>query len=285
MTIQEQNLIEPTYISVPEDDYPQWAAGSYAIKYTCIVITDHAVYESLADNNTTDPTGNFNPDKWALVGKTNAHKWTDDKISTQTVAPDSIVVEFDTKLSTSLAFLNTECATIKVEILVDGVVVWNQTKSHWYRRVSGWYSYFMAKFYYQKIALFEHRPFFNSKYRITLTGDICKLGMVCMGDLTFIGHTIVSPKTPFVDYSKYVADGWGETYLKVGSVADRFSGEVAVPTPNNEIVLDLLKSVRGKTSLYITKTGSAIFGFAKEPTPSHDSGDFSIWQFNIEGVV
>ena len=101
-----------TTTNVPETDYPEWAVGTtYALGDRVIVLSEHNVYESLASSNIGN-TPSTTPDKWALVGKTNAYKCIDDKVSTQTINSTSIIMTFPTLKSTSISFLNVECESI-----------------------------------------------------------------------------------------------------------------------------------------------------------------------------
>ena len=101
--------------NIPENDYPAYTAGTYALEYRCIIASEHNIYESLKNTNTSAPSGKTDAN-WALVGKTNAYKAIDNKVSTQTVNNGNITFEFPTLKSTSLAFLNTQCTSITVEV-------------------------------------------------------------------------------------------------------------------------------------------------------------------------
>ena len=117
-----------TTTNVPETDYPEWAVGTtYALEDRVIVASDHNVYESLASLNLGN-TPSTSPDKWALVGKTNAYKCIDDKVSTQTTNATSIIMTFPTLKGTSIAFLNVECSTIKVEVLEGTTVIFEEER-------------------------------------------------------------------------------------------------------------------------------------------------------------
>lgn len=167
-----------TSTNVAETDYSAWAVGTtYAIGARVIVTAEHNIYESLVASNVGN-TPATSPTKWILVGKTNAYKCIDDKVSTQTTNATSIVMQFPVGKATSIAFLNVECASLKVEIYDGATQIFEETINGITRDLSGWYSYFFTDFTYQNFFLVEHLYNPTATYKITLTGDICKLGVM-----------------------------------------------------------------------------------------------------------
>ena len=143
-----------TTTTVPETDYPEYAAGTtYAIEARVVVLSEHNVYESLANSNTGN-TPSLYPDKWVLVGKTNAYKCVDDKVSTQTIQSDSIVMTFPVGKATSIAFLNVECITLRVEVYEGATQIYDETKNGLTRDTVGWFSYFFGEFEFKNFFLF-----------------------------------------------------------------------------------------------------------------------------------
>lgn len=275
-----------TTTNVSETDYSQWAVGTtYALGDRVIVLSEHNVYESLAGSNTGN-TPSTTPDKWALVGKTNAYKCIDDKTSTQTINNTSIVMTFQTLKSTSIAFLNVECVSIKVEVLDGATVIFEEERSGLSRDTIGWYSYFFNDFTFQNFFLFQHLYNPTAIYRITLTGDVCKLGVMVIGSIFEIGDTISNSSLGFVDYSKKDIDIWGETYLKQGVYRDYFRGEIGINKGKLEIVKKVLRDRRGKLSLFIPSTvyDLTIYGYAQEPELIWSEFDKCICSFDIQGV-
>lgn len=275
-----------TTTNVPETDYPEWAVGTtYALEDRVIVASEHNVYESLASSNLGN-TPSTSPDKWALVGKTNAYKCIDDKVSTQTTNATSIIMTFPTLKSTSIAFLNVECSTIKVEVLEGTTVIFEEERVGLSRDTLGWYSYFFGDFTFKNFFLFEHLYNPTATYRITLTGDLCKLGVMTMGTIFEIGCTNINSSLGFVDYSKKDIDQWGETYLKEGVYRDYFRGEVTIEKGKLEIVKKILRDRRGKLSLFMPSTvyDMTIYGYAQEPELIWQEFDKSICSFDIQGV-
>ena len=275
-----------TTTNVAETDYAQWAVGTtYALGDRVIVLSEHNVYESLASSNTGN-TPSTTPDKWALVGKTNAYKCIDDKTSTQTINNTSIVMTFPTLKSTSIALLNVECVSIKVEVLEGATVIFEEERSGFSRDTIGWYSYFFGDFTFQNFFLFEHLYNPTATYRITLTGDVCKLGVMVIGSIFEIGDTISNSSLGFVDYSKKDIDIWGETYLKEGVYRDYFRGEIGINKGKLEIVKKVLRDRRGKLSLFIPSTvyDLTIYGYAQEPELIWSEFDRCICSFDIQGV-
>ena len=280
--------IDLTSSNVAENDYPAWVAGTYALEARVIVVAEHNIYESLANSNTSDPTGGANADKWVLVGKTNRYKCIDEKVNSQTTNDDSIVMEFAVGKSTALAFLNVECLNLKVEIYDGATQIYDKTIHGRIRNTRGWYSYFFGKFQYKNFFLFEHRLLRgNETYKVTLTGETCKLGVMLKGNLEFLGLTQWGAELGFYDYSKTEADQWGEISLKQGNFRDYFRGELQTRTNNLQIIRKILRARRGKLSLFVPTEhyDMAVYGFAREPVLVWEYIGVSTWSLDIEGVV
>ena len=272
--------------NIPENDYPAYTAGTYALEYRCIIASEHNIYESLKNTNTSAPTGKTDAN-WALVGKTNAYKAIDNKVSTQTVNNGNITFEFPTLKSTSLAFLNTQCTSITVEVLNGTDVIYSETQRGRTRKTTGWYSYFFGDFEYKNFFLFEHLYIPSGTYRVTVTGTECKVGVMVRGRILDLGATTWNASKGFTDYSKYDIDQWGETYLKEGNFRYYARGEVAIDTINLSTTLDIFASRRGKLSLYMMtdKYNLNIYGYIKEPELIWQNPVKSIYTLDIQGVA
>ena len=193
--------------NVAETDYPTWAVGTtYALEAK--VVYEHKVYESLIASNVGNQP-DTNDEKWMLIGATNAYKCIDNKVSTYTQNSASIIMTFAVEKSISIAFMGVECSTIKVELLEGESVVWQQEQKCITREINGWFSYFFGDFKFKNFFMFTHIYNPNATYRVTLTGDVCKLGVMIKGTLTDIGCTLWEASVGFVDYSKKEFDDFG----------------------------------------------------------------------------
>lgn len=275
--------------NVPEDDYPEYtpAETGYALEDKVMVSSEHNIYESLKNGNTSAPTGKTD-ENWALVGKTNAHKSTDDKVGTQTVYLGDITYKFPTLRSTSIAFLNMQCNAITVEILNGEEVIYSETQKGKTRSTKGWYSYFFEHFKYKKFFLFRHIYNPYATYRITIHGTVCKVGGMIPGRLYSLGDTQWAPSATPKDYSKYDIDRWGETYLKEGKHRLVAKGTVAIKTSELAYVLDLFVSRMGKLSLYIPTqvlNFPFVYGYVREPELVWQNPVKSFYTLDIQGVI
>lgn len=273
--------------NLSENDYPAYISGSYALEYRCTVLSEHNIYESLKNSNTAEPTGKTD-ENWALVGKTNVYKAIDDKVSTQTINNGNITFEFPTLKSTSLAFLNTQCTSITVEVLNGTDVIYTETKSGRTRKTTGWFSYFFGDFEYKKFFLFEHLYNPNGTYRVTVTGTECKVGVMLRGRILDLGNTKWEPSISPTDYSKYDIDQWGETYLKEGNFRLVARGEMGIDTIKLATILDIFISRRGTLSLYIladTYSIPFIYGYVREPQLIWQNPVKSFYTLDIQGVA
>lgn len=278
---------EEYIINVPEDDYPEYVPTEtgYALEDRVVVLSEHNIYESFKNNNTAVPAGKSD-ENWGLVGKTNAFKGIDNKIRTQTVHEGSITIEFPTLKSYALALLNVECSTVKLEILKDTNVVFMEERKGYKRFTTGWLSFFIGKFTYQKNFVFSHPLVLNGRYRITLSGDVVKFGFVLRGQTELLGNIAVNPADSYDDFSKYTDDEWGDTVLKVGVVRDWFRSELTFKTALYARIRYLFRERRGKLTLYIPTPAEdlAILGYAQKPELLYSGDDYSICTLDIQGV-
>jgi len=280
----------PSYTTnVLENDYAQWAVGTtYSITTRVIILSEHAVYESLVNSNVGN-TPSTSPSQWVYVGKTNAYKAIDSKVSKQTTNAETITFEFQTLGATAIAFLNVECDNIKVELLESAVVVWEELREGTQRDLVtySWYDYFFSDFVYVNEFVFEHTYRPSATYRITLNNPsgTCKVGVMVRGKYFFVGDTLYGASLGFNDYSKKDVDEWGETYLKVGNFSDYFKGEVLVDTPRFPNVRKILREIRGQASLFTTEANVSIYGWVREPELVYENPVKSTITFDIQGLI
>lgn len=270
-----------------ENEYSAYVAGTtYAVDNRVIVASEHNVYESLVASNIGNAPST-SPTKWALVGKTNAYKCIDDKVSSQTINATSIVMEFSTLKATSIGFLNVECESIKVEV-IDGVeTIFTETRSGFTRVTDSYFNWFFNTPTYQDFFYFVIPFCPTAKFKITLTGALCKVGVMVAGISLDIGATLWDSGVGFIDYSKKVEDEWGEVYLQEGNFRKTFRGSCAIETSKLSTILNALIARRGKTTLYIPTDvyNMSIFGYASEPDIVWQNPVKSIYNIDITGVI
>ena len=287
MRILIPDVITLTSTNVAETDYAEWAVGTtYALADRVIVAAEHNIYESLSASNTGN-TPSTSPDKWVLVGKTNAYKLLDNKVNTQTTSATQIVMEFPVGKATSLAFFNVECNSLTVEVWDGATLVSTETKVGMTRSTTGWYSYFFGNPSFVPFFLFEHVYNPNATYKVIVDGNLIKIGVMVKGTLESLGETQWGAELGFYDYSKTEADEWGEIYLAQGAYRDYFRGEIATQTGQLQVVRKILRDRRGKLSLFLPTDAydMVIYGFAREPTLIWQNTQISIWSIDIEGVI
>lgn len=273
--------------NVPETDYAEFDINAiYELEGRCIVKSEHNVYESLKSANKGNvPTGKTD-ENWTLVGKTNAYKGIDNKLRTQTVHTQSIVIELATLKCYAFALLNVECSSVKLEILKGDDVVYTEELRGYKRFTTGWLSFFIGKFTYQKNFIFEHPIVLNGRYRITLIGDVIKYGFVLRGQTELLGKIAINPGDSFDDFSKYTDDGFGDTTLKQGVSRDWIRSELTFKTVLYARIRQLFRERRGKLTLYIPTTAEdlVILGYAQKPEMLYSGDNYSACTLDIQGV-
>ena len=105
--------------TVPEADYPNWAAGTtYAVGDMVQVLSTHSVYENQVASNVGYPPAS-NPDKWVRVRATNRWRCFDKSNSSRTTQASSISYVFApgsaVTMVAALNFIN--CTSIRVRLI------------------------------------------------------------------------------------------------------------------------------------------------------------------------
>ncbi len=276
-----------TTTNILENDYAEYAGGTtYALDARVIVASEHNVYQSLQNANTGN-TPSTSPMWWVLVGKTNAYKAIDNKVSTQTVNAGNITFTFPTLKATAIAFLNVKCSSLTVRVLDGATEIYSSTIKGVTHNPTGWYTYFFNDFEYKNFFLFEHVFNPNATYEITLTGTDCALGVMVRGRTFLVGDTLVDLGVGYNDYSAMVEDAFGETYLQEGNYRNYFNAPIAIENNKINLVKKMMIDRRGKLTLFVP-TGAeqeSVYGFPRTPEFMYTEFDKSVCNFNIQGVI
>lgn len=249
--------------SVPEADYPEWAAEtSYAAGALVMKATTHRVYESVAANNVgNDPELSF--DKWLDVGPTNRWAMFDQALGTATTSSDSMTVVVPA--APALALLDVTGSTVRVQ-----ATGFDQTQAVGTGSVS-----------------FLDLPPAAGNITVTISGTATvSVGTLLAGTVVSLGVTESAPSAGITDYSRKETDDFGEMTVVERAWAKRMTARALIRTDELDRVANRIAAVRGRPSLWIGDAGLStltVYGFFKEF--SIEVGDtISKLSLSIEGL-
>lgn len=217
--------VTPTLVShtVPEPDTGEAAynpATIYGLGATVISTSTHRIYESLQAGNTGNPLPVLpltKTDWWLEVGVTNRWASLDSARSTQSVgaSPMVITVAPGARIN-SIACMGMEAESLRIEMINDGVVVYDKSFDLRLRRVRDGYEYCFKPFGLQQNVLqFDLPPFFAAQVRVTLTratGPV-KLGSLVVGTYIYMGGMQTGAENDALNFSTIDRDLYGTASL------------------------------------------------------------------------
>lgn len=229
--------------SVPEADYAEWSqTTTYAVGAHVIKAATHRIYECIAANIGSDPSGDGG--KWIDFAPTNRWAMFDQALGTSTEADGQIVVTIATGDSDAVALLDIVGAAVRVQALgfdrsiaVDaGPVVM--------------------------------RDLPGGAVTVTISGaGLVSVGTLLAGSIASLGVTEASPSAGITDYSRKEVDDFGEVTISQRAWAKRMTARALIRTDAVDVVASRIAAVRARPSLWIGQTGLdslTIYGFFKD---------------------
>jgi len=284
------------HCSVPEENLPAWNAGTtYAAKDQ--VIRNHYIFEALGETRGEDPWDNhgFMNAPWRSLGPTAPYQCLDDKLHTQTEAPEgqtqlTVTVPY-ARPSTGFGVLNMTAASSAVATLrdVDGKIMWQRERSL-IEGTYGCYRYFFDPFRCVRDAVEVGLPGYSGTLTVTLYGPRPALGMIVVGEAVQLGVTRFGPSFGFKDYSVSSADEYGNlTYLerkkaKIGTFT------VYIRPEELDYVYFRVMEIGKRPTLWMGDDGVGfqsmlVFGRLKEFDPTLSAYSYGEATFDLEGTV
>lgn len=242
--------------SVPEDDYPAYAAGTtYAEDQRVLYL--HNIYQSLQAGN-TGKTPDTEPLWWVLVGPDNRWRVFDRSHTTQTKANQSMWYEIAPgQVVSSVALLNMDgISSAKIKMTdPDYGVVYERTFE--FPRIQGqasWHSWFFGKRKVRRdFNTIDIPSFPNATIRIELNGlaEIA-IGVILIGEVFSFGEGVKrGMRLGIRDYSRKETDQWGETTLQKRAFSKIRSANILLSNNQLDEVEQFLTDIRAAPVLWI----------------------------------
>ena len=295
--VSPETLTDAKLVSsnVPEDDYPEWAAGTFAKGARVIVTAKHRVYESTADGNTDNPTTPTAEPKWLEVGPTNRWRAFDESINSQTVQSDLITYTIKPgKATPFIGFMNlVNVSSVRVEV-VDPVAgtVYDQTKALRNRLgQASWWTWFFGQRSAQTQAFFNDlSPYKNAEINITITGGAdMAVGVILFGRQSAFSMGVhLGARLGIQDYSRKERNDFGDTIIVQRAFARRASFSMWLNAGEVDAFYDFLSSVRAKPCLWIGSDkyeSTTVYGFYKSFDIIVSYPEISDCELELEGLT
>ncbi|QKJ67487.1 hypothetical protein HQN60_12650 [Deefgea piscis] len=281
--------------SVPENDYPVWAAATaYIVGQRVIRTQTHRIYERVAAG-TTAALPEVDKLNWIDVGPTNRWAMFDQVNSTKTVKAGSIVVEITpAKVVNTVALLNVEAETVLIELidLVDGLVYSRQIQMLDNGIVTSWWQWCFAPIKRKSMVILTDLPAYGTaKIRLTITNSAgnVTLGTAIVGAQVEFGEGIeMGAKAGIQDFSRKERDQWGNFVLTERNFAKRGVWQMKVLNTQIDGLMDYLSTLRAKPCLWIGAeqyNATVIYGFFKEFDIVIAYANLSECNLEIEGLT
>lgn len=279
---------------------PAWVSGTSYAKGAIVAHADPVTgnvrrWESLVNSNTVEPSSTATT-SWLDIGPCNKCAMFDSVIGTQTHASSPLVVVLELgDVVSSLALINLIGASVRVEMLQAGVVVYDQTQDLQGAIIADWWDYYFTQDEQVNQALFNDLPlYYAPTIRITLTGvggAAVAVGHCVFGTRQEIGSLSIGASSGIIDYSRKETDDFGETVFVRRAFADEFSGQVLVENGQLNRLKRLLRDLRATPCLWIgvdddkyTET-LVVYGWYRQHRIAINYPEHSLVDLEIEGLT
>jgi hypothetical protein len=279
---------------------PAWVSGTSYAKGATVTHADPVTgnvrrWESLINSNTVEPSS-ANATSWLDIGPCNKCAMFDSMISTQTVAVSPLVVVIEPgDVISSIAFLNLIGESIRVEMITDDGVIYDETQNLQGAIIADWWDYYFAKDEQIFQAIFNNLPlYYQSQIRITLTGPTgsnVAIGHAPFGTSQEIGSLEMGATSGIIDYSRKETDEFGVTDFVRRDFADEFTGQVFVDNTQLNRIKRLLRELRATPCLWIGTEDSkyaetlVVYGWYREHRIAIAYPEHSLIDLEIEGLT
>ena len=274
---------------------PLWVSGTSYAKDAEVTWPDPAgnvrKWKSLTNSNTDTPGLTAN---WFDLGPCNKCAMFDSLISTQTTAASPLVVEIQPgDVVSNLALINLVGTSVKVEMIVGGVEIYESTQSLQGAEIADWWDYYFLQDEQITQAIFNDLPaYYNPTIRITLTGP----GSVAIGHTVFgprveLGSLSLGASSGIIDYSRKVTDEFGDTEFVQRAFADEFSGQLLVGNGQLNSLKRTLRDLRATPALWVGIDDDnyrellVVFGWYRSHRIAINYPDHSLVDLEIEGLT
>lgn len=289
----EQYQVPSVSTNVPENDYPEWAAGTY--EQGDRVIWGHRVYEVVAESTTDTPAEGVQkqPRTWLDVGPTNRWAMFDDKIGTVTSNPEVIEVALYLQSGVdSIAFFGVDAAQVSIRVTdpYRGITYEDINFPSSRENVQDWYGYFFDPIEIREDFVVSRLGATRSSViRITLSkpGGDAKVGALVLGKTSDLGVAVYGTSVGIIDFSRKERDQFGNYNVVERGFSKRAEYDVAIETGAVARVQRLLAKNRAKPVVWIGEDSyesTIVYGYYRSFDISISGPSMSDATITVEGL-
>lgn len=265
-------------------------ATTYALG-DIVVGTDHHEYESLSAGNVGNALSNAA--FWLDLGYNRRWRMFDLSNTSQSTNADTIDVTIDVVgRANAVSLLNIVMDTAQIIVTtVDGEIyneTFNLTSDS---GVNNWYDYFFEPIIRKGDLIITDLPLnSNPSIRVigTATGSTVREGTLVIGQSLFLGAVIYGARVGITDYSRKVADDFGNWTIVERGFAKRATYKVWLDNAKIDAAAAFLATIRAIPCVFKGDGDYAalyIFGFVKDWDIEITGPNKSYLAINIEGLT
>lgn len=253
--------------NVPETDYAEWVAGTYTVGTRKIIAAQHTIYEVLAASTTDSPLDGIakavptwmviSPtNRWKMFNKRAGNTWTP---GTFTSNPESIDLTVRPgKRINSIGLIGVRAASVQIQMIVGGSVVYDQTFSMSLKAGGSWYRYYFGEFKSKdNVARFDLPPFNNADIRVIALapGSTARIGMMVIGMAKTIGTAVYGTSIGIESYSSVKEDDFGNVTIVPRGKRRTIDFDIVLSADQVSSTLRTLEPLSDTVALYVGSDG------------------------------
>ncbi len=286
-----------TSISIAEDDYPTWSAGTYNQGDRVIKTSTHLIYEAQSTTTEDPEVGvNADPPTWLVIGATRPWRMFDGIISSQSESTSNIVVTITPgRAVSSVSAFNLSGVSGVSLVMNDPVegVVYNQDISlRDETSVGDWYTYFFEPIVLSTEFISLDLPQYpNADITITFTIESSgAVGELVVGSLIGIGVANHGSSVQLLDFSRKERDEFGNFTIVRRRSSKLVSFDVTVETERVGYVFNQLSKLTTIPCVWVgTDSGyndsTLVYGYYRDFRIDINEPTVSDCTIEIEGLV
>lgn len=284
-----------TASNVLEDDYADWAAGTYNAGDR--VIFDHAIYEALTTTTDQPDVGALaSTPTWIFVSADNRFKMFDATVGSGTVNSGSIDVKIEPGVAcTAVVGLNVIGATAQLIVKDAGAnVIYDETIDLAdFSAISSYWTYFFApigEYGQTEIAFLDIPAYINAEYNFIVdagTGD-ASCGELIIGEQFDLAVTNFGTSVGIKDFSVKETDDFGNVRIVQRPYSKRADYDVTVETQDVGYFTNFLAGIRSTPVVYIgdpNRSETIVYGYYRDFTVVLSSPSISECSLTVEGLI
>lgn len=296
-------IIRPTAVthtvlassSVPETDYPEWAAGTtYALGARVIVTASHQVFESLAAGNLghNPATDLSDPPKWLALGATNRWRMFDATIGSVTAQADAVSVQLAPGLINAVALFGLQAGSVTITMMNGAELVYSRTVELVAPlSEAGFYAYCFEPISRRSDVVVWDLPAYPAatlQVVVSQPDGVAEVGLLVVGVAKRLGSARWGCKFGIVDYSRKERDEFGNWTVVERSFSKSATATAEIKTSEVSALHKLLSSLRAVPVVWEVAEGveaGLIYGYYKSFAIPLSYPTVSYCDLDIEGLT